>query len=289
MSPPPPDMMERMSRWSLLLVVAACTKTPPGVAYLRITSMPGPCPATQPVGPCTIENSHCDVEHMTALPFDRAQATVAFEPSPRWTGGNLIALGFQTSAGAIGRLQVDVGPNRGYGLSDFPFPSPVAGAPGEATPPPPEGVQQGIGYVEWKDGRRIFAATSVTSGVINYGGINPTEVSSLDPNTTYIHVAFDGIDADGLAACRIVGAHVMRDYDRFNTYDPSWLDPDPTAILYQDQAGPPSFAGDAAPTAMLVDPGAAPPDPGGRAPALPQVASRYFYLENNGGYGGESG
>ena len=277
-----------MSRWSWLLVLAACSAKPQGVAYLRITSMEGHCPATQPVGPCTIDNSHCDVEHMTDLPFDRAQATAAFEASARWADGNLIALGFQTSDGAIGKLQVDLGPNRGYGLSDFPYPTQVPGYV-ETTPPPPEGVQQGIGYVEWKDGQRVFAATSVTSGVINYGAIDPTEATTLDANTTYIHVAFDGVEADGLAACRVVGAHVVRNYDRFNAYDPSWLDPDPSAIMYQGETSPPTFDGDTAPTANLVDPGSAPADPGGAAPALPLVASRYFYAEAMGGYGGEAG
>jgi hypothetical protein len=280
----------------LLLYLTACTSSaPPGVAYLRISESAGPCPATQPLSnvprPCPSDHYDCAVDKFTTLPFVRAQATAAVEPSTRWSGGNLIALGWQRDDGVIGQLQLEVGTNRGYGLSDFPYPSPIAEADRNggffaAEMAPPEGVQQAIGYVEWKDGARVFAATSVTSGVMNYGGIDPGTSDSVQTNVAFFHIAFDGVNANNIAACRVVAAHIELDYPRFKEFDPTWLDPLPGAMLDDDPTKwPPTFADVTAPTDNVVAPTAAPPDPGGKAPVLSTTPSKFYYGTQSGGFG----
>ncbi len=288
----------------LLLLAAACQDASgsgrPGVAYLRIAAMDGPCTATQPISGvprlCPIDNLRCAVDKMLDLPFTRAQATVAFEAASQWPGGNLVAVAWQGADGSIGRLQIDLGPNRGYGLSHFPYPSPAvpSGQTFGGMAPPPDGVQQAIGYVEWQGSERRFAATSVTSGLINYGGLFVAGSVMPDPRAMYVHVAFDGVGPNGEAKCRVIGMHVSGDYDRFNAYDPSWLEPDPGILLGNDRVWPPSFAGDKAPTVATLAPAAAPADPGGVAPPMPMMASYatgYFYAVpgSSGGGGGGGG
>lgn len=292
-------MVEVLSRQSLcaLLFAAACGSSgssgsgPQGVVYARIAASDGPCTATQPLegvpGFCPSSNLRCSVDQMDDLPFARARGTLAVEAASRFAGGNLLAMAWQNADGSVARFQMDVGPNRAYGLTHFPYPNPaVMGGSYGGDPAPPEGVQEAIGYVEWKDGQRVFGATSVTSAILNYGGLF-TAVSGTsggpDPSVMFMHVAFDGVGPAGEAKCRVVGVHALRDYERFTDYDPAWLEPDPSIMLGDDHAWPPSFSGDTPPSMNIVAPGEAADDPGGVAPELALRAPTaythgYFYI-----------
>jgi hypothetical protein len=286
------------------LLVAACGGTnapsgPQGVAYVHLSSFDAPCTATQPLHDiptgCPSTNQRCAVDVMDDLPFTRAQATYAVEGASQFEGGNLLALAWQNADQSISRMQMDVGPNRGYGLTHFPYPAPSVVASGEAfngLVAPPEGVQEAIGYVEWKDGVRVFGGTSVTSAILNYGALF-TDVVGInglpDPNSLFIHVAFDGVGPAGEKKCRVLGLHGLRDYERFNPFDPSWLDPNPTMMLGNDLSKwPPTFSGDAPPTSNLLAVGAA-PDPGGPAPDLPRSSDPFAYMNGYFYYRGTPG
>ncbi len=245
------------------LALSGCQEAArPGVGYLHVTELPGACPVTQPLidwpMACPDDNRKCAVTALTTLPFERQRAASAFQGGSRWPGGNLIASGWQTADGTIGRMQVDLGPTRGYGPSVFPW-----------TDPEGREVQQSIGYNEWKDGQRRFAATKVVSGLLEFYQDDSLGVHrGRDTHEQHLFalIAFDGVGPAGEAQCRIVGLHAMRDYDRFLPYDPTWLAPDPTGHLVNGAA--PTFAAETAPTANLIEPAGAPADPGGEMPFI---------------------
>ena len=261
-----------------LFVASGCSSISPplGAAFLRVTEIPAACQATMATGPTGIDQ-------FVNLPYDRAHTAAAFEGGSHF-GGDLVALGWQMGDGRIARLQVDVGPNRGYGISAFPAanPGPTAAAVGSEP-----AFSQALSYVEWKGTTRTFAAQKVW-GIVNYvedKSASP-DGSTWPPLTLYAHVALDGIGAMGEAQCRVLGVHVAADHQRTDSYDPAWLAPSPSALVV-DGAPVPDFASDAPLTTKLVmpgtvsDPGGDPPKLGRHALALPPGVS--------GGGGGDSG
>ncbi len=238
---------------TVLTGAAACApQTPHGIAYLRITERDGSCPTTAAYAEsCPPSNPECAVTLLDNVEFRRAHATASFESGSRWLDGSLVVAAWQDPDGTIGRMYVDLGPDRGAGASLFP-----------ETP----SLQQAIGYVEWQGGARKFEARKALA-TIDYVTLDKASTFnrysvSVVPNTLYAHAAFDGVGPHGEALCRIIGMHAAYDRARKDPYDPSWLAPNPS-VLFVDGEGPPSYEADLEPTAQLVLPAEAPSDPGG--------------------------
>jgi hypothetical protein len=253
--------------------------TPKGIAFMRLTEQPGSCGVTMPVGPM-------GVDQLPPLPSRSVHGVASFEGGSRWASGDLVAIAWQDPDGTIGRIQVDIGPERGFGVSDFPTSAP--------NPHP----QQAFGYVEWKDGQRKFTATQVF-GILNYQPDTSGDTSVLpdlggtpDPNphrppaAFFSHIAIDGVGPQGEAQCRILGLHAAT-HDRVGDYDPSWLLPNPTMLFVDGAAA--TYADDKAPSVHLVKPSAATPDPGGEAPKLTGTSTSYLPGASTGHTGGDDG
>jgi hypothetical protein len=243
----------------LTLLAAGCGPgAPQGIGYLRVSELDGACDI--PEDPF---HAHYPVLP-TNLDYRRVHATTSFNGDSRWPGGAAIATGWQDADGKVGLVRVDVAPDRGYG----PSLSPVGT------------FHQAVGYEEWKDGQRVFAATSFV-GIVNYVPA-PREGKSLlgsepppgfAPGALFLHVALTGVDAAGKPSCRIIGLHAAPDHARTERYDPSWLKPRPSMLIVESgvqdvAAAPPTFSDEAPPSTALVSPAAAPADPVTTAPRL---------------------
>jgi hypothetical protein len=252
--------LHRSSSLRALVAAAAlasgCGQGKTGIAYLRSTALDGPCPITQPTHnfPSTCVGV-CGVDDLVSLPYTRAHGVAAFEGGSQWSGGDLVAVAWSEEDGSVHRLYFDFGPKRGYGVS--------------ATT---QAEDQGVGYVIWNEGQRTFGATKVL-GALDLQSSAATDSFGRSTNTgvavasaLLTHIAFEGQDASGATQCRVVGLHAANDHERTEPYDPSWLVPNPTALIVAGKA--PSFTGDVAPSNALVAPAAAPRDPGGAAPTM---------------------
>jgi len=235
----------------VVTVLAGCTtEMPAGIAYIRLTEMDGTCGINEPGG---ADASDADkfMAQFEDLPYRRVHATAAFRGGGTFDGGHAITIPWQDEDGTISRLFIAVGPNRGYGATMLPNTSSLI-------------YEQSTGLVEWQGGERRFAAKSAI-GYLAYTMSNDNE-DDRGPGHLYTMLAFDGVGPAGQARCRIAGVHATTSHDRFENYDPAWLEFDPSAMIVDRSV--PTHAGDTAPSANLVAPEEAASDPGSPPPQL---------------------
>jgi hypothetical protein len=246
--------------WTMLAGCAA--DIPVGVAYVRLTEMPGRCGVVDPVGasPYEVEDF---LEQLTNRPYRRVRATAAFQGGSLLADGHNIAIAWRDTDGQIGRFFVDVGTNRGYGNTLLPNVGSLS-------------YEQATGFVQWQGGERAFAGLEAR-GYIAYVRDSDTD----GPGELFGIVAFDGVGVANEALCRIVAVHATTGHDRFEAYDPSWLAPEPGVMIVERT--PPTFVGERSPTDRPVMPEAASADPGGLPPPLMQRSPSVF---SNGASGG---
>ena len=252
-----------------LVVIPACVAQPEvGVAYVRLTESTGTCGISVPTDqsdPMAVDKM---IRDLTSAEFRGIHAQAAFEGGSQWEGGNLIAIPWIDPDGTIGRFFVDVGPDRGYGITIFSSTASVLG---------PE-YEEATGLVQWNGTTRVFAGQAA-HGVINY-----TQDAAHKPRELFALLAFDGIGPAGEPLCRMVGLHGNRSHDRFERYDPSWMAAAPslliTACMAASCPAAPTFSDEHAPNSDLVDPVGAGADPEGAPPSVEQRAP--YYLSNGG-------
>lgn len=246
-------MRNGLVSFALAAALLACgPTTSSGVGFLRVAELSGACPVTfetsgDPVIPLPDE-------------YKRVHANVAFQKSARWPGGSLVVTSWKEADGTVKRLYVEVDPARGYGASKTP--SPV--------------WNQGIGYIEWKDGARVFGATHADGFILN----DRTEKSEhivtglkappgLPPGVFFAQLAVSATDQSGATICKLVALHAEPDEPRELAYDPQWMKPNPSVMII-DGTSPsaPTFADDLAPGNNVVPAASAPLDPAGTPPRM---------------------
>jgi len=260
-------VVTRLLACSLLFV--GCDGGITGIAFLHITDLDEPCPAVNADGTAKLDE-------FVFLPFRRAHATSAYHGGSEWSGGNVIAMAWRDDDGTIGRLAFDIGPDRGYGITDW--------------IPPPAGsttslYQETVGFVEWNGTERRFAALRA-NGVVNYQRDDPPgshdSDDTFDQGEFYAHLAFDGVGPAGEPLCRILGVHATPDRERVDAYDPTWLEPSATMMF--STVREPTFSAERPPTDKAIAPDLAGPDPGGEPPDM-----HVRQLETRPGNGGTGG
>ncbi len=253
----------RDARWLLGLaassLTAACVEPSPptGIAFLRISEVAGACPLEDTIdGPNQVP---------TDLPFRRAKATASFRASTRYPGGHYVSIGYADDDGRLGMLQMEVPPERGYGISQLPAAN----------------ITQALGFAEWQGDQLLFAAQSVAGGYVNYFGAN--EGGGELPGKLYVLTAFDSKDASDNVVCRIVAVHASAERERVTPFDPSWLEPRPGLLITAENEAfvPPTLDNLASPSNAPVAPADAPPDRGDAAP--PMTVHRANFFPTGGG------
>ncbi len=245
--------MLRAVTLTVLLCGCGPAAGPKGIAFVRVSELAGACPIT-------FQPSSTNPDFPVDLEFRRTHATSAFRGGSHFPGGNLIVTAWSDPDGKVSRLYVDVGADRGYGATVSPSPS----------------WSQAFGYVEWKDGQRVFAAAH-TDGYLTYAQSEVDERGVLKlrpppgkpPGALFAQVAFDGLDAAGAVACRVLALHADATQPREEPYDPSWFAANPSALIIEGPTpAQPTFADDTAPSTNPVLPDDAAADPGPAAPRL---------------------
>lgn len=261
-----------VSALSALLMLGGCGQ-PEGIAVVRVSELAGPCEIVWdsdrfPIVPRDLE-------------YEQVRTAAAFQGGSRWSGGHLVAMGWVEEDGSIARLQLDLGPTHGYRATYMP-----TNEHRESLQPE---MQQAISYVVWRDGVRVAAARDVNA-VIQYVPKDPDPAagpfaSHGRPGTLFLHAAFDVVDAAGDTQCHIVAVHARADAARDELYDPSWLEPRPSAAIVEEDAvwTSPTFEGDVEPTRELIRAEDAPSDPGGDAPDMETRGDTLFEISRGGG------
>jgi len=263
-----------------------------GLAALRLT----------PLGACNVPSEPTyNVPVLGSFPvfdrqldFTRQRAALVIRASERWSGGHLAAVGWKAADGTVARLLVEMSAERGYG-STYSTLENLPEAPQGAQSVPHRGFPTAIGYTEWRDGARTFAAMGYL-GFITYEGLQEREVFTvptagtddgprLNPAHLYAQVAFDGLDETGARACRIIALHGMAGTQREDPFDPTWLIADPDVmILDATRQVPPTFLRNVAPGDRLLDPS----DVGVLDVELPRLTKRAPSLDFRQGAGGNA-
>jgi hypothetical protein len=245
-----------------IAAIAGCTaEVPSGIAYIRLTESTGACGIVD-AADASPERTTEFIAQLTELPYRRVHATAAFQGSGLWSDGHNIAMPWRDEDGTISRFFVDIGPNRGYGVSILPNTSSLV-------------FEQAAGLVQWQGTERRFAGLEAR-GYVAYG-----KGDDLQPSTLFGIVAFDGVGPANEPLCRVVAVHATTTHERFEDYDPTWLAPDPSVMIVDRER--PTLADDAAPGDHRVAPANAAADPGGVPPLLEQHAPFIF---SNGASGG---
>ncbi|HVK82484.1 MAG TPA: hypothetical protein VM513_00185 [Kofleriaceae bacterium] len=229
---------------------------PTGIALLRISELPGACVVER--------NPNGEIDIPTDLPYRRARATASFRASERFPGGHHIALGYQDYDGFTGLLQMEVPPERGYGIAEYPTMNYV----------------QATGFAEWQGGAVQFVATGI-GGYLNYF---MDEQGERLPGKIYALIALDGRNAQDAEVCRIVAIHASAERERMDAYDPSWLVPRPGLMITAeaDKTLTPPALDDLSPPGMaLVQPGEM-PDPGDAPPRMDRNLPNAFATGGGG-------
>jgi hypothetical protein len=183
-----------------------------------------------------------------------------------YAGGHFVAIGYQDEDGRLGVLQMDLPPERGYGISRL----------------PDANTTQAIGFAEWQGGAKQFVGERV-AGYINYFGADAG--GGTLPGTLYVLTAFEGKDASNADVCRIVAVHASAERERVNAFDPTWFARRRGLLITAENETftPPTL--DAAdlqpPSGNKVAPADAPPDPG--QPAPPMTVHRPNAFASGGG------
>lgn len=255
------------------LGVLGCAE-PQGIALLRVSELEGPCETAWESGYPVIPSD---------LEYERIRTAAAFQGGSRWSGGQLIATGWREADGSVARLQIDLGPGRGYQATYMPT-HPLRDETSLRI-----GMEQAISYVVWRDGERIAAARDVAA-VIQYAPHRPDDAAGPfgrhdRPGTLFLHAAFEVVDEAGRPECHVVAMHARADAERDELYDPSWFEPNPSALIVEDDTRwiPPTFDGDREPSADLVVASEAAADPGGAAPGMDALGPTLFDHSVGGG------
>lgn len=244
-------------------LLAGCTdEAPRGIAVVRLSDLPGSCPVKDACGSGapTANGAVLDGE----FPYVRSRAVASFQASSRFTGGAAIAVGWKDEAGQIGLVQAELSPTRGYGIALVPETT----REGDPTKPP-----QAVGYGLWKDGALVFTPKRFIGGFVNYlpGPRDDGAAGPLPPSKAYVLLITEGVNAAGETRCQVVAVHASADRERTEPWDPDWLRMRPQMLSLAGREAP-TFAGVAAPTAVVQAVEQAPADPGGSAPFLTQAS-----------------
>jgi len=159
---------------------------------------------------------------------------------------------------------MEVPPERGYGLAEYPTMN----------------YMQATGFAEWQGGSLLFAGTKI-GGYLNYF---MSETDDRTPGKTYALIALDGRNAQNVDVCRIVAIHASPDHERMDAYDPSWLVPRPGLMITAEAdktLTPPTLDDLSPPGTALVQPGEV-PDPGEAPPPMDRKLP-YSYPTGGGG------
>jgi hypothetical protein len=227
-----------------LVTMFASGCAPTGASFMHAIELPGTCESYISQRQDGGALPRYDFTPLDTMQFTRIHAATAFEGGSQWSGGNVIAAGWRDADGTVWRLQIDIGPERGYGITYV---------EDSAT------LQQGIGLVAWRNGTRVFTTQRV------FGAMNYIADHRNAPQSLFGRFAFNGTDANGQPVCRVLGVHAAPDVERTDPYDPTWLRPEPS-ILFRGTA--PSYTSDAPPSDHVAAAGEAGADPGGTAPHM---------------------